>query len=42
MMSVNLADLPMLPRVLPYLKLLFRDEMIADESDDIDVATVAI
>ncbi|XP_075112451.1 tRNAse Z TRZ4, mitochondrial isoform X3 [Nicotiana tabacum] len=39
MMSVNLADLPMLPRVLPYLKLLFRDEMIAD---DIDVATVAI
>lgn len=34
MMSVNLADLPVLPRVLPYLKLLFRDEMIVDESDD--------
>ncbi|OIT27678.1 hypothetical protein A4A49_30936 [Nicotiana attenuata] len=42
MMSVNLADLPMLPRVLPYLKLLFRDEMIADESDDIEAATAAI
>ncbi|MCD7453414.1 tRNAse Z trz4, mitochondrial [Datura stramonium] len=42
MMSVNLADLPMLPRVLPYLKLLFRDEMIADESDDVNVATAAI
>ncbi|KAF3613342.1 TRNAse Z4 isoform 2 [Capsicum annuum] len=42
MMSVNLADLPMLPRVLPYLKLLFRDEMIVDESDDVDVAAAAI
>ncbi|KAH0690945.1 hypothetical protein KY289_018303 [Solanum tuberosum] len=41
MMSVNLADLPMLPRVLPYLKLLFRDEMIVDESDDVNVATAA-
>ncbi|XP_062087542.1 tRNAse Z TRZ4, mitochondrial-like [Humulus lupulus] len=27
MMSVNLADLPVLPRVLPYLKMLFRNEM---------------
>ncbi|CAN4086808.1 unnamed protein product [Withania somnifera] len=42
MMSVNLADLPMLPRVLPYLKLLFRDEMIVDESDDVNVAIAAI
>ncbi|KAM3380224.1 tRNase Z TRZ3, mitochondrial isoform X1 [Capsicum galapagoense] len=42
MMSVNLADLPMLPRVLPYLKLLFRDEMIVDESYDVDVAAAAI
>lgn len=35
MMSVNLADLPVLPKVLPYLKLLFRNEMIVDESDDV-------
>lgn len=42
MMSVNLADLPMLPRVLPYLKLLFRDEMIVDESDDVNVAIAAL
>ncbi|KAK9681702.1 hypothetical protein RND81_10G021400 [Saponaria officinalis] len=27
MMSINLADLPVLPRVLPHLKLLFRDEL---------------
>ncbi|KAK4361919.1 hypothetical protein RND71_017160 [Anisodus tanguticus] len=42
MMSVNLADLPMLPRVLPYLKLLFRDEMIVEESEDVNVAAAAI
>ena len=42
MMSINIADLPVLPRVLPYLKLLFRDEMIVDESDDVvDVASTA-
>ncbi|XP_058074262.1 tRNase Z TRZ3, mitochondrial-like isoform X2 [Magnolia sinica] len=35
MMSINIADLPVLPKVLPYLKLLFRNEMITDESDDI-------
>lgn len=35
LMSVNLADLPVLPRVLPYLKVLFRNEMIVDESDDV-------
>ncbi|KAK4482020.1 hypothetical protein RD792_012938 [Penstemon davidsonii] len=42
LMSVNLADIHVLPRVLPYLKLLFRDEMIVDESEDVDlVAQVA-
>lgn len=35
MMSVNAADLPVLPRVLPYLKLLFRNEMVMEESDDV-------
>ncbi|XP_047341219.1 tRNase Z TRZ3, mitochondrial [Impatiens glandulifera] len=40
LMSVNLADLPMLPKVLPFLKLLFKDEMIAvdDESEDVVLA----
>ncbi|KAK6912030.1 tRNase Z endonuclease [Dillenia turbinata] len=43
MMSVNIADLPVLPKVLPYLKLLFRTEMIVDESDDVVYdATLAI
>lgn len=42
MMSVNVADLPVLPKVLPYLKLLFKNEMIVDESDDVlDAATAA-
>ncbi|XP_014499505.1 tRNase Z TRZ3, mitochondrial [Vigna radiata var. radiata] len=35
MMSVNAADLSVLPKVLPYLKLLFRNEMSVDESDDV-------
>lgn len=35
MMSVNVADLSVLPKVLPYLKLLFRNEMMVDESDDV-------
>ncbi|GAV77562.1 Lactamase_B_2 domain-containing protein/Lactamase_B_4 domain-containing protein [Cephalotus follicularis] len=36
MMSINIADLPVLPKILPYIKLLFRNEMIEDdESDDI-------
>ncbi|KAF4360997.1 hypothetical protein F8388_016806 [Cannabis sativa] len=35
MMSVNVADLPVLPRVLPYLKMLFRNEMALEESDDV-------
>ncbi|KAL3511761.1 hypothetical protein ACH5RR_024478 [Cinchona calisaya] len=39
MMSVNLADLPLLPRVLPFIKLLFRDEMVVDESDDTNIVT---
>ncbi|KAI3727245.1 hypothetical protein L1987_67057 [Smallanthus sonchifolius] len=38
MMSVNFADLHVLPRVLPYLKLLFKNEMIVDESDDVEDA----
>ncbi|ONK80061.1 uncharacterized protein A4U43_C01F13400 [Asparagus officinalis] len=39
LMSINAADLPVLPKVLPYLKVLFRNEMAVDESDDIqDVA----
>ncbi|KAI5413932.1 tRNAse Z TRZ4, mitochondrial isoform X2 [Lathyrus oleraceus] len=42
MMSINIADLPVLPKVLPYLKLLFRNDMIVDESDDVvDVAASA-
>lgn len=35
LMSVNAADLPVLPKVLPYLKLLFKDEMTVDELDDL-------
>ncbi|XP_042052514.1 tRNAse Z TRZ4, mitochondrial-like [Salvia splendens] len=35
MMSVNLADVHALPRVLPYLKVLFKDEIIVDESEDV-------
>ncbi|XP_058006065.1 tRNAse Z TRZ4, mitochondrial isoform X2 [Hevea brasiliensis] len=35
MMSINIADLPVLPEVLPYLKLLFKNEMIVDELDDV-------
>ncbi|XP_031484101.1 tRNase Z TRZ3, mitochondrial-like [Nymphaea colorata] len=34
MMSVNVADLPVLPKVMPFLKLLFRNEMVADETDE--------
>lgn len=42
MMSVNLADVHVLPRVLPYLKLLFRDEMIVDESEDVSLAAAGL
>uniref|UniRef100_A0A5B6YIW4 ribonuclease Z n=2 Tax=Davidia involucrata TaxID=16924 RepID=A0A5B6YIW4_DAVIN len=41
MMSVNLADLHVLPKVLPYLKLLFKNEMVVDESDDVVTAVSA-
>lgn len=42
LMSINMADLPLLPEVLPHLKLLFRNEMAIDESDDLlEVATEA-
>ncbi|KAL8118657.1 hypothetical protein AgCh_016251 [Apium graveolens] len=42
MMSVNLADLPVLPKILPYLKLLFKNEMVVDELDDNSTAVTAI
>ncbi|KAF2323437.1 hypothetical protein GH714_035450 [Hevea brasiliensis] len=42
MMSVNMADLPVLPRVLPYLKLLFKNETIVDELDDVTDAVNAV
>jgi ribonuclease Z len=35
MMSVNVADLLVLPKVFPYLKLLFKNQMIGDESNDV-------
>lgn len=41
LMSVNLADVHVLPKVLPHLKLLFKDEMIVDKSEDVDLATAA-
>lgn len=34
LMTINLADLHVLPKVIPYLKLLFRTEMLIDNSDD--------
>ncbi|KAK8527370.1 hypothetical protein V6N13_085203 [Hibiscus sabdariffa] len=34
LMTINLADLHVLPEVIPYLKLLFRTEMLIDNSDD--------
>lgn len=40
LMSVNLMDLPVLPKVLPHLKLLFRDEMAVDESDEVQEAVM--
>ncbi|XP_042454477.1 tRNase Z TRZ3, mitochondrial-like [Zingiber officinale] len=37
LMTVNLADLPVLPKFLPYLKVLFKKEMVADdESEEVD------
>ncbi|KAG2585977.1 hypothetical protein PVAP13_5NG004600 [Panicum virgatum] len=40
LMSVNLADLPVLPKVLPHLKVLFKDEMVVEEADEIQEAAV--
>lgn len=40
MMSVNLADLMVLPKVLPHLKVLFKDELAVEESDEIQEAAV--
>lgn len=34
LMSVNIADLPVLPKVNPYFKLLFKNEMVVDEVDE--------
>ncbi|XP_020538910.1 tRNAse Z TRZ4, mitochondrial isoform X2 [Jatropha curcas] len=31
LMSINIADLPVLPNILPFLKLLFRKDMITDK-----------
>ncbi|KAG9143324.1 hypothetical protein Leryth_018599 [Lithospermum erythrorhizon] len=42
LMSINMADLPVLPRILPYVKLLFKDEMVVDEADDLEDASVAV
>jgi ribonuclease Z len=39
-MSVNLADLPVVPKVLPNLKVLFKDELAVDEADEIQEAAV--
>ncbi|XAR50668.1 Ribonuclease Z [Bertholletia excelsa] len=38
LMSVNLADLHVLPKVLPLLKILFRNEMAVEDVDDIVTA----
>ncbi|ERN15071.1 tRNAse Z TRZ4, mitochondrial [Amborella trichopoda] len=35
MMSINIADLPLLPKVVPHLKLLFKNEMVSDETEEI-------
>ncbi|KAL5822801.1 hypothetical protein ACOSQ4_020701 [Xanthoceras sorbifolium] len=42
MMSINLADLPVIPKALPYLKLLFKDDMPVDELDDVIDAVGAV
>ncbi|KAK3219885.1 hypothetical protein Dsin_013855 [Dipteronia sinensis] len=43
MMSINLADLPVIPKALPYLKLLFKDDMPVDEElDDVIDAVGAV
>lgn len=42
MMSINMADLAVLPRVLPHLKLLFRNEMGLDEPESDDVVQAVV
>lgn len=37
LMSVNFADLPILPRILPYLKLLFKNDVTETLDDDCDM-----
>lgn len=37
MMSVNLADLPLLPKLLPALKMLFKDDLIEEDDSDSNV-----
>ncbi|VVB00491.1 unnamed protein product [Arabis nemorensis] len=37
LMSINMADLQVLPKVLPYFKTLFKDEMVEEENAD-DIA----
>ncbi|KAK3163209.1 hypothetical protein QOZ80_1AG0000690 [Eleusine coracana subsp. coracana] len=40
LMSVNLTDLSVLPKVLPHLKVLFKDELVIDEADEIQEAVM--
>ncbi|OMO64527.1 zinc phosphodiesterase ELAC protein 2-like protein [Corchorus capsularis] len=35
-MSINIADLPVLPKVIPYLKLLFKSETMIDNFNDVE------
>ncbi|WVZ72942.1 hypothetical protein U9M48_021323 [Paspalum notatum var. saurae] len=42
LMSVNLADLPVLPKVLPHLKVLFKDELLVDETDENEIQEAAV
>ncbi|GLJ16002.1 hypothetical protein SUGI_0265040 [Cryptomeria japonica] len=39
LMTVNLADLPFVPKINSFLKLLFKNEMMAEESSEIDNMT---
>ncbi|CAH9095462.1 unnamed protein product [Cuscuta europaea] len=41
LMSINAADLPVVPTVLPYLKLLFRDELVAEDDAAANLADAA-
>ncbi|XP_051134860.1 tRNase Z TRZ3, mitochondrial-like [Andrographis paniculata] len=41
LMSVNIADVHLLPKVLPFLKVLFRDDMVVDESEDANLNAAA-